>query len=398
MVPFSGLPAIVFGLSAVCPLFLSCPCFWTCSHIRTTTHASPFSGSSRTEVLNNPRACRYDLVGVVVHHGHSVSSGHYTAFVLGGTGQWLTCDDSHVASVREQVVLKQQAYLLMYARRTPRTWLHKKPVLPSLRSAEAPAPRGAEGATLRGVEALKGAAAAPRKGGAALKAGGTTGVAHGDGALAHGDGALSGKGGANGALGGGDGGSPPVAAARSGSGLIARVGAGVPGARVPVAGVSGAAVQRPVFGPEARPSLEVDASMSGTAGKTGTAGKAGTVGAAGTAGTACDAGTVKGVALRSSAAQGAPANGAAASGGAANGTVANGTVPKNGTEANGSAAPAQLVRPVRELRDGSLAQRPVTTRQHAAGYVAALICLTGHARVVRTLHEHQQRRCWCSSL
>jgi Ubiquitin carboxyl-terminal hydrolase len=65
-------------------------------------------------------ACRYDLVSIVVHHGHSVSSGHYVAYVKSAAGIWHLCDDSRVCRVKPEAVFKQQAYLLLYARRTPR--------------------------------------------------------------------------------------------------------------------------------------------------------------------------------------------------------------------------------------------------------------------------------------
>lgn len=65
---------------------------------------------------------RYDLVSVIVHHGSSTSSGHYIAYVKSAAGQWCVADDSRVASVRIEQVLKQQAYMLMYVRREPRLW------------------------------------------------------------------------------------------------------------------------------------------------------------------------------------------------------------------------------------------------------------------------------------
>eukprot|EP00892_Ulva_mutabilis_P001959 jgi/Ulvmu1/11764/UM008_0178.1 len=66
----------------------------------------------------------YNLVSVIVHHGHSVSSGHYVAYVKSASGVWHLADDSRVGSVRPQQVLRQQAYILLYTRRSPRHWLH----------------------------------------------------------------------------------------------------------------------------------------------------------------------------------------------------------------------------------------------------------------------------------
>ena len=59
---------------------------------------------------------RFSLSGVLVHSGHSVSSGHYTCFVRAGNGLWHGCDDDHVSQVSERVVLAQRAYILFYVR------------------------------------------------------------------------------------------------------------------------------------------------------------------------------------------------------------------------------------------------------------------------------------------
>jgi ubiquitin C-terminal hydrolase len=56
----------------------------------------------------------YYLHGLVVHHGSSVHSGHYVAFVKAANGIWHEMNDSsvHVTSVNK--VLSQQAYILFY--------------------------------------------------------------------------------------------------------------------------------------------------------------------------------------------------------------------------------------------------------------------------------------------
>ena len=41
----------------------------------------------------------YDLYGVLVHHGFSVHSGHYIAFVKAASGLWHLCDDTDVQQV-----------------------------------------------------------------------------------------------------------------------------------------------------------------------------------------------------------------------------------------------------------------------------------------------------------
>ena len=58
----------------------------------------------------------YELTGVVVHHGHSVHSGHYIAFVKAPNKQWLEMNDSTVSVVSVNRVLAAQAYLLFYSR------------------------------------------------------------------------------------------------------------------------------------------------------------------------------------------------------------------------------------------------------------------------------------------
>ena len=70
---------------------------------------------------------RYGLCGVLVHHGATVASGHYTAFVRyrgaegGGVGEgagecWVSIDDSRVSVVSTSTVFAQQAYMLFYSR------------------------------------------------------------------------------------------------------------------------------------------------------------------------------------------------------------------------------------------------------------------------------------------
>lgn len=62
----------------------------------------------------------YDLYAVLVHHGHSLHSGHYVSFVKAGNGIWHHCDDHRVAQVSERMVEGQQAYILFYVRRQPK--------------------------------------------------------------------------------------------------------------------------------------------------------------------------------------------------------------------------------------------------------------------------------------
>ena len=82
------------------------------------------------------RGKQYRLRSIVVHHGKTMSSGHYTAFVRldspdsagpmadakgshsavqrNGKESWVHCDDTHVAAVAMSDVYNQKAYLLFY--------------------------------------------------------------------------------------------------------------------------------------------------------------------------------------------------------------------------------------------------------------------------------------------
>ncbi|XP_052399675.1 ubiquitin carboxyl-terminal hydrolase 3-like [Carassius gibelio] len=60
-----------------------------------------------------PDRCLYDLAAVVVHHGSSIGSGHYTAYGL-HEGRLCHFNDSRVTLVSEEAVLKAKAYILFY--------------------------------------------------------------------------------------------------------------------------------------------------------------------------------------------------------------------------------------------------------------------------------------------
>ena len=55
------------------------------------------------------------LVGVVLHKGTTVSSGHYTSLVFSGHC-WYSCNDSHVAAIKDisTIFHSKEAYLLFY--------------------------------------------------------------------------------------------------------------------------------------------------------------------------------------------------------------------------------------------------------------------------------------------
>ncbi|KAL1496808.1 hypothetical protein AB1Y20_014394 [Prymnesium parvum] len=58
---------------------------------------------------------RYALFAVVVHHGESSASGHYTCFVRRADGLWWQLDDARRSCVGERDVLDSRAYLLFYS-------------------------------------------------------------------------------------------------------------------------------------------------------------------------------------------------------------------------------------------------------------------------------------------
>ena len=43
---------------------------------------------------------KYDLYALIVHHGRSVSSGHYIAYVRAPSGIWWLCDDTNLKQVQ----------------------------------------------------------------------------------------------------------------------------------------------------------------------------------------------------------------------------------------------------------------------------------------------------------
>ena len=62
---------------------------------------------------NHGRPAPYELVGVVVHAGQSCERGHYYAYVKSGD-DWYKANDEVVTKVDLNIVLNQQAYVLMY--------------------------------------------------------------------------------------------------------------------------------------------------------------------------------------------------------------------------------------------------------------------------------------------
>ena len=63
----------------------------------------------------------YKLYGIVVHSGPKLGYGHYYAFIKSFDGkQWFRMNDMEVLPINKIKVLKEQAYLLFYRRKTHR--------------------------------------------------------------------------------------------------------------------------------------------------------------------------------------------------------------------------------------------------------------------------------------
>ncbi|KAL0366371.1 UNVERIFIED_CONTAM: Ubiquitin carboxyl-terminal hydrolase 16 [Sesamum radiatum] len=64
----------------------------------------------------------YQLYGIVVHLDvmNSAVSGHYVCYIKNNEGRWYKADDSMVRAVDLENVLSQEAYMLFYARCSPR--------------------------------------------------------------------------------------------------------------------------------------------------------------------------------------------------------------------------------------------------------------------------------------
>ena len=68
------------------------------------------------EALAEGVSARYTLHGMLVHHGDSADSGHYSAYNRAANGQWYLADDGQVTRVDWGVVAQQMAYILFYSR------------------------------------------------------------------------------------------------------------------------------------------------------------------------------------------------------------------------------------------------------------------------------------------
>jgi ubiquitin C-terminal hydrolase len=88
----------------------------------------PASASASADGSDDDPSRRYELCGVVMHHG-SAYGGHYTSYVRlsrpGGGTVWAHADDERVdigASEQEVVgsaLTQERAYMLFYSKRVP---------------------------------------------------------------------------------------------------------------------------------------------------------------------------------------------------------------------------------------------------------------------------------------
>ncbi|TMW95369.1 hypothetical protein EJD97_009004 [Solanum chilense] len=69
-----------------------------------------------TNEINNEEM-KYDLYAIIVHSGSSMSSGHYYSFIRCAPNEWYKFNDKQVDFVEEDIVLSQEAYIILYAKR-----------------------------------------------------------------------------------------------------------------------------------------------------------------------------------------------------------------------------------------------------------------------------------------
>lgn len=72
------------------------------------------SEEEKKEMTEYKHLEKYELIGVIVHKGTSVLKGHYVTFVKDPYGNWTLYDDKECKKVTANLVLDQQAYVLIY--------------------------------------------------------------------------------------------------------------------------------------------------------------------------------------------------------------------------------------------------------------------------------------------
>ncbi|CAN0116678.1 unnamed protein product, partial [Ectocarpus sp. 13 AM-2016] len=119
-----------------------------------------FGDKLNLEVSGPERRANYDLTGVVVHSGKTMSSGHYYAYVRSSAGCWARMNDSVVTKVTLDTVLKDKAYVLFYTRcPAPAPPAVQRPILPtpspsSASSSSSPATGGTIAAGADGASSV----------------------------------------------------------------------------------------------------------------------------------------------------------------------------------------------------------------------------------------------------
>lgn len=89
----------------------------------------------------NGAPLKYKLLGVIVHHGRSVNSGHYVALCRQPNGTWTEYDDEELRGISEKKVLDQDsAYMLVYSKLTPKPAAKVAPSVTTTAAAPIPAP------------------------------------------------------------------------------------------------------------------------------------------------------------------------------------------------------------------------------------------------------------------
>lgn len=79
----------------------------------TETFQKTNATTETVEELSGP-GYRYKLLGLIVHFGLTGHAGHFVCFRRFGKGKWIECNDSVVKAVRQEEVLRQRAYILLY--------------------------------------------------------------------------------------------------------------------------------------------------------------------------------------------------------------------------------------------------------------------------------------------
>jgi ubiquitin C-terminal hydrolase len=82
------------------------------------TARDTYDAAGVKQTSSDPDAYLYDLLGVIVHHGKGINSGHYTAYCHNPvTSAWTHCNDAKVTPCSLREVLEEDVYILVYSYR-----------------------------------------------------------------------------------------------------------------------------------------------------------------------------------------------------------------------------------------------------------------------------------------